>query len=78
MRDAAGNLYGTTKNGREWGFGIVFKLSPAATGPWPETILYAFEGPPNDGLRPHAGLIFDAAGSLYGTTSWGTVFEITQ
>jgi len=39
--------------------------------------------PHNEGLSPSGGLIFDAAGNLYGTTTGGgaygngTVFEIT-
>ena len=45
-----------------------------------ETILHAFNG--SDGFSPNGGLIFDAAGNLYGTTtgggaySYGTVFEM--
>jgi hypothetical protein len=35
-----------------------------------EKVLYSFSGPP-DGAQPEAGLIFDAAGSLYGTTTRG-------
>jgi len=37
--DAAGNLYGTTPNGGPGNFGIVFELSPGASG-WTETILH--------------------------------------
>jgi uncharacterized repeat protein (TIGR03803 family) len=86
--DAAGNLYGTTYGGGAYqgingGLGTVFKLSPAADGIWTETTLHSF-GNGNDGAFPLAGLIFDTAGNLYGTTSWGgingpdsgTVFEI--
>lgn len=84
--DTAGNLYGTT----EWGgpvcgypdhCGVVFELSRSASG-WTETILYAFQNG-SDGAQPNGGLIFDAAGNLYGTTSsggangGGTVFELT-
>jgi uncharacterized repeat protein (TIGR03803 family) len=28
IRDASGNLYGTTSSGGEWGWGVVFELSP--------------------------------------------------
>jgi len=69
--DPAGNLYGTTSQGGG-GVGSVFQLSPQMNG-WTETELYAFcpLGPPNcpDGFYPLAGVTFDAAGNLYGTTS---------
>ena len=61
---------------------LVFKLSPGADGIWTETLLNSF-GRGKDGQYPTAGVIFDAAGNLYGTTSAGglygdgTVFEIT-
>ena len=35
------------------------------------TVVYTFAGPPKDGAVPYAGLIRDAAGNLYGTTSQG-------
>jgi uncharacterized repeat protein (TIGR03803 family) len=72
--DAAGNLYGTTYSGGEYNGGTVFELSPRAGGGWTETILHSFnvetQGP-EDGLYPLAGLTFDAAGNLYGTTQQG-------
>ena len=82
--DAAGNLYGTTSESGPSGAGTVFELTPHADGGWTETVLHSFSpqrGP--DGAYPHAGLIIDAAGHLYGTTSGGgaykagTVFEVT-
>jgi hypothetical protein len=87
--DAAGNLYGTTIGGGVYTSctssdycGTVFELTPAAGGGWTETVLHSF-GNGTDGWAPYAGLIFDAAGNLYGTThgggtySGGTVFEVT-
>ncbi|MGA9308280.1 MAG: choice-of-anchor tandem repeat GloVer-containing protein [Candidatus Sulfotelmatobacter sp.] len=74
--DAAGNLYGTTFYGSDLscnppgGCGVVFKLTPASSG-WSYTVLHTFTGP--DGGTPFAGLIFDAAGSLYGTTVDGGI-----
>src|SRR5579862_1288789 len=66
--DAAGNLYGTTQIGDI--SGSVFELSPTTSGEWTETVLYNFTGG-SDGANPAAGVIFDAAGNLYGTTQSG-------
>jgi uncharacterized repeat protein (TIGR03803 family) len=75
--DAAGNLYGTTTTGGNgaWLGGTVFELSPAAEG-WSEKLLYNFctNGRYNhcsDGTSPQAGVTFDNAGNLYGTTEAG-------
>jgi uncharacterized repeat protein (TIGR03803 family) len=89
--DPVGNLYGTTSEGGNLsycyatGCGVVFKLAPNSSGGWRETVLHSFRGQP--GIIPLAGVIFDAAGNLYGTTagdiwngqptSFGSVFEIT-
>jgi uncharacterized repeat protein (TIGR03803 family) len=81
--DAAGNLYGTTVGGGTYGYGTVFELTPIAGGGWTERVLHNFNNDGTDGANPYGGLIFDAAGNLYGTTAWGgtygtgTVFEIT-
>ncbi len=86
--DAAGNLFGTTNGGAdEFGgngafLGAVFRL---AADHKTVTPLYAFTGGV-DGDIPQAGLVADAAGALYGTTTSGgaggdngagTVFELT-
>lgn len=92
--DSQGNLYGTTINGGIGlcvaNCGVVFKLSPPAQGggAWTETILHMFDN--NDGANPHAGLVMDSTGALYGTTvrggdgpceptgtGCGTVFHLT-
>lgn len=72
IMDAAGNLYGTTINGGVGNAGVVFKLTQNPTGPWTESTLYIFTGVinPSDGAQP-LGLTFDAAGNLYGTTTYG-------
>lgn len=81
--DAAGNIYGIAEQGGANGFGTVYKLSPSPTGGWILTTLYAFKGMP-DAAFPFGGLIFDAAGNLYGTTFFGgtagmgTVFQLTR
>ncbi|MBV9648069.1 MAG: hypothetical protein JO043_11440, partial [Candidatus Eremiobacteraeota bacterium] len=69
IADAAGNLYGTAISGGRRNAGVVFELSPRASG-WKETVLYSFSGF-KDGNSPFAGLTMDSAGNLYGTTSTG-------
>lgn len=84
LRDAAGNLYGTTQAGGALGFGTVYRLSPPRAGStaWTETLIYEFAGG-NDGAKPLAAVIADATGALYGTTSAGgpadagTVYKLT-
>jgi len=66
VRDASGNLYGTTLFGGVDGWGVVFKLSRAGG----ETVLYSFTDG-SDGANPSSGLTTDASGNLYGTTFAG-------
>jgi uncharacterized repeat protein (TIGR03803 family) len=66
IQDPALNLYSTTAYGGASGQGVVFKLSPSGA----ETILYTFAGGA-DGANPYGGLLQDAAGNLYGTTTFG-------
>jgi uncharacterized repeat protein (TIGR03803 family) len=82
--DSKGNLYGTTAYGgyfrkNQFGFGVVFELTPKSNGSWTETVLRKFTG--TQGINPN-GLIFDAAGNLWGTSEnggqgFGTVFKLT-
>jgi uncharacterized repeat protein (TIGR03803 family) len=74
--DAVGNLYGTTAHGGEGGAGTVFELSPSGGG-WTGSILYSFQSFTGsvDGCDPLAGVIFDAAGNLFGTTSTGGLYS---
>jgi uncharacterized repeat protein (TIGR03803 family) len=80
--DAAGNLYGTTYAGGPGNWGTAYELSPAGDGSWTEKVLHYF-GRGTDGQYPLAGMVFDSAGNLYGTTAaggtnlTGTVFELT-
>ena len=71
IRDATGNLYGTTWSGGTGGYpgGTLFKVD--TTGQ--ESALYSFCSEPNctDGANPTGSLIQDAAGNLYGTTQLG-------
>jgi uncharacterized repeat protein (TIGR03803 family) len=86
LMDAQGNLYGTTIAGGDLscsfagnaGCGVVFKVTPAGK----EKVLYTFHGA--DGATPNYGLIKDAKGNGYSTTTYGgtdgfgTVFELTH
>lgn len=78
VEDQNGNLFGTTSRGGNGSSsaGTVFKLAPPATlgAPWTETVLHTFTGGA-DGAHPYAGLIFDSAGNLYGTTNGGGAFN---
>lgn len=61
--------------------GLALAAVPSAEGQT-LTVLYNFTGSP-DGAAPVAGVVRDAAGSLYGTTSvggnnHGTVFEVSS
>jgi uncharacterized repeat protein (TIGR03803 family) len=68
--DAAGNLYGTTNQGGAVGGGTVFELTRTNDG-WKHQVLHSFADGTNDGGGPTAGLVFDSAGNLYGTTAFG-------
>ncbi len=79
----AGELYGTTFDGPA-GIGTVFQLDPPAApgGAWKETVLHRFTGEHGDGGDSAAGLIVDANGNLYGSTTeggpgLGSVFKMT-
>ena len=87
IMDGAGDLFGTTQGGGKIGgvnddLGTVFEIAKTATGyASTPTTLVSFNG--TDGSGPVGGLIADAAGDLFGTTSkgglnYGTVFEIAK
>lgn len=84
-----GTIYSTTYYGGTTGAGVVFRLQPPPTScsstncPWRETVLHSFAG--TDGSGPaFGGLIFDAAGNIYGTATsgaahgYGNVFELSR
>jgi uncharacterized repeat protein (TIGR03803 family) len=77
--DAAGNLYGAAEEGGIYNAGVVFKLSRNISGGWTETVLYDFKGASRgqDGANPHATLLLDSAGNLYGTTVAGGIANAT-
>ncbi len=90
--DQAGNIYGTTTSGGGENYGTVYELSPGKRGEWTEKILHTFTaklvpGGGANGGSPWAGIVFDGAGNIYGTTfdggyldvwpgSTGTVFKL--
>ena len=83
IADAAGDLFGTTYAGGANSDGTVFEIANTGSGyASTPTILLNFNG--TNGAIPDAGLIADAAGNLFGTTSAGgassdgTVFEIAN
>jgi uncharacterized repeat protein (TIGR03803 family) len=78
VRDAQGNLYGTTSQGGSDNYGTTFRISPSGT----ETILHNFASG-SDGAYPE-GLVLGSDGKLYGATnqgglySYGTFYQLTQ
>src|SRR5256714_2744511 len=67
--DSAGNIYGTTVLGGDFGGGTVFQLSRTPNG-WVHTVLYSFTGGA-DGGEPYKGVTIDREGNLYGTAVTG-------
>jgi uncharacterized repeat protein (TIGR03803 family) len=86
VMDSAGNLYGTSVQGGDFGGGTVFQLSPSSSG-WMHSVLYSFTGG-KDGGEPYKGVTLDAQGNLYGTAvtggsgscegGCGVVFKLTN
>ena len=67
--DSAGNIYGTTVLGGDFGSGTVFQLSSTSNG-WVHTVLYSFTGGA-DGAEPYKGVTLDREDNLYGTAVTG-------
>jgi uncharacterized repeat protein (TIGR03803 family) len=83
LRVKSGALYGTTEGGGSSGAGMVFRLTPPATGQtsWAEKVLYSFAGG-SDGGTPSGEVVLDKSGALYGMTSqggmgFGTIYKLT-
>jgi uncharacterized repeat protein (TIGR03803 family) len=82
--DSRGNLDGTTVAGGSGGAcasdgcGLVYQLTPTV-----ENVLHSFTAG-NDGFGPGAGVAFDRAGNIYGTTpdggaySVGVIYEVSR
>jgi uncharacterized repeat protein (TIGR03803 family) len=78
-----GNLYGTTRQGGNFGYGTIFKITPNGN----LTTLVHFNG--QNGRFPETALIEGAKGTFYGTTFFGgnstqcsygcgTLFKVTS
>ncbi|QGM45709.1 choice-of-anchor tandem repeat GloVer-containing protein [Methylocystis heyeri] len=78
-----GALYGVAQNGGSHGYGMIYKVTPNAHGSIDcsspagsssrrcgVTVLYNFTGGA-DGGSPAGGLVFDASGAIYGSTTLG-------
>jgi uncharacterized repeat protein (TIGR03803 family) len=79
-----GALFGTLTYGTRKVQGSVYRLTPAASGPWAQAMLYCFPAIPlGGGVFPVGDLVADAHGNLFGVTEIGgaggvgTVFELT-
>jgi uncharacterized repeat protein (TIGR03803 family) len=78
VMDQPGNIYGTTMGIDGVTLGNVFKVTPSGV----ETVLHTFSGGLDGGV-PEGGVIADAQGNLYGTTTFGgaygdgTIFKVT-
>ena len=64
---ADGNYYGTAYQGGEFGYGSFFRMTPDGT----VSVVHHFGGASFDGGFPLAGVVQDAGGNFYGTTSSG-------
>jgi uncharacterized repeat protein (TIGR03803 family) len=86
VMDSAGNIYGSTVQGGDFGSGTVFELSPNGAS-WTHTVLYSFHGS-TDGGEPYKGVTLDPHGNIYGTAvtggggscegGCGVVFKLTK
>jgi uncharacterized repeat protein (TIGR03803 family) len=78
-----GRLYGAATAGGIYGKGTVFELTPTGNGEWTFKTIYSFQGQPDAGF-PYGGLVFDAAGNLYGTSYYdgahnlGAVYKLSR
>jgi len=68
--DNQGRVYGTTIEGGAEDSGTVYRLTGSG-GNWTEDVLYSFQFGGTNSFSPYSGVIFDAAGNLYGTAQGG-------
>jgi uncharacterized repeat protein (TIGR03803 family) len=67
LRNSAGDLFGTTAQGGQWGAGVLFKFSSSGK----ETVLASFSNAPVSGTPPTGQIARDSTGNFYGTTQLG-------
>jgi uncharacterized repeat protein (TIGR03803 family) len=77
-----GRLYGMANSGGDRNCygedafcGLVFELTPTASGLWQESVLHTFTGGA-DGAVPFDGPVLDDLGDLYGTTYFGGAYGV--
>jgi uncharacterized repeat protein (TIGR03803 family) len=68
-----GTLYGVTLRGGTWDSGSLYQLTTKNGKAYTESVLYSF-GDLADASTPSGAILLDAAGSLYGVTSFGGAF----
>ena len=79
VADSAGNIYGATAGGGDFGHGVVYQLAPSGS----VTVLHSFLIDGMSGAGPLGGLIMGRDRALYGTTAqggqfgFGTIFRLT-
>ncbi len=79
IRDAAGNLYGTTIASKQYNNGAVFKLAPSGGG-FTYSVIHLFTAD----CEPYGAVTMDTAGNFFGTCFYGGdggggwVYELTN
>lgn len=81
LQAADGNFYGTTKEGGAYGWGTIFRMTPA--GELTTLVSFTLNESANKGGYPYSGVILGSDGNFYGTTAVGgnsvagTIFKMT-
>jgi uncharacterized repeat protein (TIGR03803 family) len=83
--DGKGNLYGAAAGGTGTGCdgpcGVIYEMSPSASGKWTESVPFNFNGYYVDG-EPYTALAIDSRGSLWGAVDGGppgtNLFQLTK
>ena len=73
--DGAGNLFGTTPSGGSSNYGTVYEFSSSELSKTKPAFTIVANFDPSSGRGPVAGVTFDTAGNLFGTTNQGGAFN---